>query len=286
MLKHAIALVVSVLVVFGSGADTIQGVEINFATIGSPGYGAPGSLGYVDYSYRIGQTEVSVAQFLASGISTTSTNGSPLRWGSAGSGMPAVYMNWHEAAMYCNFLTTGSTNSGAYTVSGGVVTGVDRAGAIAAYGTAYVLPTEDEWYKAAYFTGSGFSLYANGTGIASIDEIDAVYGRDASAGPWTAGSGTSEQNGTFNMMGNVWEWLETAEDGTLDFDPAERVVFRGGDFFQGGDLLASSTNGVPELLSSAYFNTGLRVVEIIPEPACDGAWSAPETVQWCLCPSG
>lgn len=35
---------------------------------------------------------------------------------------------------------------------------------VASHGIVYVLPTEDEWYKAAYFSGSGYSLYPDASG--------------------------------------------------------------------------------------------------------------------------
>ena len=47
--------------------------------------------------------------------------------------------------------TSGDKSLGAYQLgTGGSIT-VNRAAAISAYSTAYVLPTEDEWYKAAYY---------------------------------------------------------------------------------------------------------------------------------------
>ena len=30
---------------------------------------------------------------------------------------------------------------------------------------------------------------------------------------WETGFGAGEQNGTYDMMGNVWEWNESAMDG-------------------------------------------------------------------------
>jgi len=42
-------------------------------------------------------------------------------------------------------------------------------------GTIYVIPTEDEWYKAAYYAGSGYSLYAFGTDTAPIAGTDTNY---------------------------------------------------------------------------------------------------------------
>lgn len=75
-----------------------------------------------------------------------------------------------------------------------------------------MLPTEDEWYKAAYFKsdGSGYTLYATGdlVPIAGVggENYDKVIGL-----PWSVGSGITENNGTFDMNGNVGEWTESSE---------------------------------------------------------------------------
>jgi formylglycine-generating enzyme required for sulfatase activity len=79
--------------------------------------------------------------------------------------------------------------------------------AILTYGIAYFIPTEDEWYKAAYYTGSGYSTYAYGTDTAPVAGVDTNF-NNAIGQPWNVGTGTIEQNGTFDMMGNVHEWNE------------------------------------------------------------------------------
>ena len=93
-------------------------------------------------------------------------------------------------------------------------TGVDRDTALTTFGTIYVLPTEDEWYKAAYLKsdGSGYTTYATGDQRAEQREPIANY-RWLSTPPSGRGSGTEENNGTYDMGGNVWEWGESAFDG-------------------------------------------------------------------------
>lgn len=248
-------------------ADNINGININFANIGSAGYAADFSTGYgyVGYNYRIGQTEVSIAQFQASGIIDADANYWNDGTRNVGQDAPAVSLSWHEAAQYCNWLTSSNTDVGAYTIVGGLVTAIDRSYRNA-NGVVYVLPTEDEWYKAAYFTGSGYSLYANGTGTAPTHGVDANFNTAGgySGGPaWLVGSGSLETNGTYNMMGNVWEWLESAADGNLD-SIGEDVAFRGGDYFQGVGYLQSSNRSF-DTPTGEYYNTGLRIVAI-PEP--------------------
>jgi hypothetical protein len=176
--------------------------------------------------------------------------------------MPAVFISWHEAARYCNWLTSGNTANGAYAVSNNFVTAIDRASALGTYGTVYVLPTEDEWYKAAYFTGSGYSSYANGLDSPPVKGVGAMYSTNT---VWSVGSGSpAEQNGTLNMMGNVWEWSESAADGTNNNVGAEALAFRGGAYNTSSGILSAANRG-SDIPGNTYSNVGLRVVAI-PEP--------------------
>ena len=171
-------------------------------------------------------------------------------------------VSWYEAAQFCNYLTSGNKYSGAYKfdISGNFLS-IDRVSSISTYGTTYVLPTEDEWYKAAYFkpNGSGYSLYANGTSTAPIAGVDSNYDWARSA-PWDIiTNGTQEQNGTFDMMGNVWEWNETPLSGSSR-------GLRGGSCHSYVSVLASSYR----LNNFPYYEhdkgLGFRVASV-PEPA-------------------
>jgi sulfatase modifying factor 1 len=244
-------------------AGAMQAAE--YVTVDNPGNPADSGTGYgaVNYAYQISKTEVSVAEYQASGAG----NGNENYWNDGirtlGSAAPATYVCWYEAAQYCNWLTTGDIFSGAYQLdSEGFVTNVmTRAQILADGGLFYVLPTEDEWYKAAFYNGSGYSLYANGTDTVP-GTSDARY---ANTGPWVAGSGTTEQNNnTYDMMGNVWEWTESAWDGTLN-DMSENIVIRGGAYDSNGTPLSSSARYWEDPLI-ADANVGFRVVAI-PEPA-------------------
>ncbi len=243
-------------------ADNINGVNIDFVNIGNAGNVADGNgYGSVGYDYRIGTTEVTIDQFAPSGVG----DGGEGFWSTLASNEPVSFVSWHEAAQYCNWLTSGNANNGAYTIAGNLVTAVDRASAVASYGMVYVMPTEDEWYKAAYFTGSGYSLYANGTGTAPVDGVDSLYAAAGGYGgpAWGAGSGTAEQSGTFDMMGNLWEWTESAFDGTLD-NIGEKIAFRGGDYYLGLVKLGSG-NRESDVPTAEWSSIGMRIVAI-PEP--------------------
>ena len=178
-----------------------------------------------------------------------------------GDNVPTNKVSWYEAAQFCNYLTSGDKSNGAYQFSGnnsnpGDFLGIDRDLAFSTYGIIYVLPTEDEWYKAAYYTGSSYSTYANGTDTPPIAGVDTNY--DGAIGsPWDVGSGTEEQNGTFDIMGNVSEWNETLISGSF------RGV-RGGSYgVNYGALSSALQNGAIPFWEDG--GIGFRVASV-PEP--------------------
>ena len=243
--------------------------------------------GVVSYEYSIGTYEVTAAQWLI--VTTADTNvGNAGDW----SGLqPTAGTSWYEAAKFANWLTSGDALSGAYGFSNSTsFTGVDRAAAIATYGTIYVLPSEDEWYKAAYLKsdGSGYTTYA--TGNATPDGIDDNFDTDYDSvfsegaennEPFAVGGGTLENNGTYDMGGNVYEWTESAFDGTLD-ELDESRALRGGLWLGDVSTLQSSSrfgDGFPLDLPGNDFGgnyVGFRVASVsaavaaVPEPSSLG----------------
>ena len=277
MKKTRILAVVVCVMAAGSvaRADTIRGIDMDFVTIGNAGNGTDpvtGNLyGAVSYSYRIGKYEVTAAQW----STFTSVAGIPVgnpasaydQSPNLGSQQPISYVSWYEAAQFCNYLTSGDKSKGAYRFSGnnsnpGNFQSIDRVSSISTYGTTYVIPTENEWYKAAYFkpNASGYSLYANGTSTTPIAGVNSNYGQTfPPSGPWDIGSGTTEQNGTFDMMGNLLEWNETLIG---SFDSGSGI--RGGAYKSDDVSLASSGRGIRYSYYESH-DTGFRVVSI-PEP--------------------
>ncbi len=245
-----------------------------YVTIGGAGNSNDGTgnqnYGGVSYSYKISSTEVTIAQMAASGAGSGNENYWNTAGRTVGTSAPATMVTLYEAMKYCNYLTSGNVNDGVYTfVSGSYSSTMSRsaimAGGLDSVATAaskiYALPTEDEWYKAAYYSVSGdsYSLYADGsdtTPTRGNGETGWSYGGYSTTRDTTHGS--SEQNSTVNMNGNVWEWIEDSAG-----------ILRGASFNYSEPALRSSNRlGIGS--SSEYNLVGFRPVEVVPEPATVG----------------
>ena len=264
-----------------ASADIIRGIEIDFVTIGNPGNpgdtrtgyphsAAPYGCGAVGYEYQIGKYEVTNAQWDAFVSAAGAPTGNEIGYSNpayfSSVQQPTNNVSWYEAAQFCNYLTSGDKSQGAYQFSGdntnpGDFLGINRNSAVSAYGIAYVIPTEDEWYKVAYYTGSDYSTYANGTDTAPIAEVESNYGGidGTYSSPWNVGTGIEEQNGTFDMMGNVFEWNET-------LIPDSYRCLRGGSYYDVFPYALSSSYRDNYDRGNEYPHLGFRIASI-PEPA-------------------
>lgn len=247
----------------------------DFVTIGSPGNTADSATGFgaVGYTYQISKYETTIAQWSQfyndsnsgkvgtfAGVNTYSYW---YNFHSQGVDAPVSYVSIHQAAQYCNWLTTGSATTGAYSIDGtGAITAIDRTYRNSE-GKLFVLPTENEWHKAAYYTGSNedeWSLYAHGTDTAPLAALTSWQYYNNGYIPNVARSayvGAEEQNGTLNMMGNIREWVEWPLSGN--------GRARGGYYGDGPSGLQStsySSEWSPTVTSKDY---GFRIVAI-PEP--------------------
>jgi formylglycine-generating enzyme required for sulfatase activity len=114
-----------------------------------------------------------------------------------------------------------------------------------------------------YATKAGESLTqgdgASGTGW---NYYDGVYATDPS-GPWDVGSGSEELNGTYDMMGNVWEWMESPYSDSSYGANSPRSL-RGGSFY-GNDSYLHAWYRISGTLSTGLGNLGFRVASV-PEP--------------------
>ena len=135
---------------------------------------------------------------------------------------PVTYVTYTGVMRYCNWLMTGDTEKGAYDLT---VTPPRRL-----EGATYFLPTDDEWYKAAYYDCSivrlfGLSDWLIGKGgywkyptrsneIPTQDQVNYERGDALAVGaPYyladvDAYADSPSSCGALQMGGNVWEFLE------------------------------------------------------------------------------
>ena len=259
-------------------------VTIDWVTVGNAGNAADTTgYGAVGYEYQIGKYEVTNAQyaeFLNAKASTDSYglyNTSMLSYGITRSGSsgsytysmtaalanrPVVLVSWFDAARFSNWLAngqgSGDTETGSYTLNGatsGIIT--------ANVGATVYIPTEDEWYKAAYYNGtnSTYSLYPNGQNSITTDDANYGYSVGTSSDVGTY-SGDPSFYGTFDQGGNVWEWNDAVIGSSRGLRGSAWVDFVGG----GGDsgLASSSRNSFAPSNETSTF--GFRLASV-PEPS-------------------
>jgi formylglycine-generating enzyme required for sulfatase activity len=258
-------------------------VTIDWVTVGNAGNAADPLTGFgaVAYEYKIGKYEVTNAQYGAflnaaaqtdsyglynsnmssSGITQSGISGNyNYSVTTALANRPVVYVSWFNAARFANWMMNGQGNSdtetGAYTLNG-AASGIILANA----GAQVYIPTENEWYKAAYYNAatSTYSLYPNGQN--TITTADANYGN--SVGSTTdigTYGGDASSYGTFDQGGNVWEWNDAVISGSSR-------GLRGGAWNAFNSALnlipSASLNDPPSLINYDY---GFRVASV-PEPS-------------------
>ena len=288
--------------------------SLEFVTVGNPGnvedtrYASPG-YGAVAYTYNIGKYEVTASQYTAflNAVAKTDTYGlyNMNMWsntygckiqqsGASGSytysvasdwaNRPVNYVSWGDAARFANWLTNGqgsaTTETGAYTLNGAVTNeallAVTRNSP--AQGGRYYIPTEDEWYKAAYYNGTSGVYYDCPTGTNSVPSNvlgtptdpgnNATYyyaGHTIGSPYYRTNVGEFENSasayGTFDQGGNVDEWNEAVVLGS--YRGKRAGVFN--DWTIPEDMRADFRNGLG-WPSDEYEVTGFRVAEV-PEPA-------------------
>ena len=270
---------------FGTGASqfTIDFVPISGSTNPTSGYGI------VNHDYRMGVYEITNDQWNkfktslgvpVKGNPESAYNEDPYH---TGTNVPTNMVSWNEAAQFVNWLNTSKGHQAAYKFTGTQGTSdytLATWNAAEAWGGTnlyrhkdafYFLPTEDEWVKAAYWNGTTLQDYANESASDLVggvpDQAKWNYSPSLGEAPWVVGSGSKELNGTYDMMGNLQEWMESPYSDT-NYDASSSRGMRGGQFAQSSASLASSSR-LYYLSESENSDIGFRVASIssVPEPS-------------------
>jgi len=261
---------------FGTGDNQfiIDFVPISGSTNPTSGYGI------VNNDYRMGTFEITNDQWTKFITAYGAPTGDPADaydsdsyW--TGSNIPTNAVSWLEAAQFVNYLNTSTGRQAAYKFTGTQGTSNYTLGVWEAGDTGYnasnpyrnskafyFLPTEDEWVKAAYWNGTNLRTYATKNGSTPIA---GVYSKYSSSSPWGVGSGSEELNGTYDMMGNVFEWTESPYD-SGQYQSGSFRSLRGGSYssYDVSALASYSRNSVNPIYD--YNLVGFRVASV-PEPA-------------------
>lgn len=274
---------------------------------GAGGSGPDRDCGAVGYVYDMGTYEVTAAEYCAflNAVAKTDTYGlynesmvvssygcRIERTGDAGAyeysvagdyaDRPVNYVSWGDAARFSNWLANGqptglqdatTTEAGSYLLNG-ATSDAALLDIVREAGASWVIPTEDEWYKAAYHKNNGptgeYFDYPTASDDLPSNALD-LGGNNATyyGGDFTIGSpyfrtavGAHENSespyGTFDQGGNVAEWTEAINYGS------GRVV-RGGSYDDFSLNLESAYRAENIAPTSEFKDIGFRVVHL-PEP--------------------
>lgn len=290
-------------------------ITISTVPVGDVG-NANDSTGYggVAYAYRMGTTEVTNAQYAAflnakaksdplglyneamssnarGGITQTGLSGSFSYITKPNMGdKPVNFVSWYDAIRFANWLNngqgTGSTETGAYTILGGTATPANASIIGRNSGATWFLPTENEWYKAAYYQpaaqGGDADNYwryatrsnsaptvATANSVGSISNPGTNVANYAEGADWnsldgnlttvgSAGTLSASFYGTSDQSGNVFEWNQNLQS-------TNRGI-RGGTYANALNNLQATTQAGSNPTTEGM-GIGFRVATVaVPEP--------------------
>jgi sulfatase modifying factor 1 len=280
------------------------GVVIDWVTIGNPGNAADtpssncnlgGSCGSVPHSYMISKYEVTNTQYAEFLNSVDAGGTNPLALYSASmdssggisfipgnapgskyvvkvgfGNKPVVFVTLFDSLRFANWLTNGQgagdTETGAYTLLGGTATPSNGLTVTRNGGALIFLPSENEWYKAAYFNAATTSYFDYPAGsdsptVCSVPTPTANRANCSTAGVAGVGvyTGSASPYGTFDQGGNVREWKD-------DYIGSNDRNVRGGSYFLTNASLAASFPLDPVFPTLDNGNIGFRVVRVLVTP--------------------
>ncbi len=305
------------LALLGAGAAQ-AGINISMVPVSNAGNAADPTTGFgaVAYSYTIGKTDVTAGQYTAflnsvaatdpyglynSNLSTA-TNGTfacgITQSGSPGSytytdtrnpNYPVNYVTWGDAARFANWLMNGqpvgaegngTTETGSYTLNG-ATTDAPLIAVTRNANANYVIPTENEWYKAAYYNpaSGSYYLYPTSSNTQPSNLLSATGTNNANyynggytditnyLTPVGAFADSVSPYGTYDQGGDVFQWNESV------YTDSGRGL-RGGTFnLVSGSLQSGNDfNDAPTDPGIFFDGFGFRVAQV-PEPTSMGVLS-------------
>ena len=291
-------------------AAGVQAVDIETVSVGNPGntpdtrYDTPG-YGGVDYVYNIGTFEVTAGQYTeflnavadddTYGLYNTSMwsnskgckierTGAPPNYsysvGAEWANRPVNFVSWGDAVRFANWLNNGqptggqdlsTTEDGSYYLDG-ASSNAALVAIVREPDATWVIPSEDEWYKAAYHyndgvTGNYYDYPTSTDAVPNNGNPEGDTGNSANLndGDYTIGSpywrtqmgffGLSESPyDTFDQGGNVWEWNEAA------IWPYRGL--RGSSFIHHGGSSLHAADRIRYYPTREYRHFGFRVAEV------------------------
>ena len=142
------------------------------------------------------------------------------------------WVSWYDAIRFANWMNngqgSGDTETGSYTLLGGTPLPSNYLTIARSPGATIVLPSENEWYKAAYYNPATSTYFLYPTSSNAFPTIEPPPGGSNSAnyrngtqlydvGAYT---GTMSPYGAFDMAGEVYQWNEA-----LIYGPGETTDF-------------------------------------------------------------
>jgi len=300
---RAFLLLLAALIGFSREASAVQ---MDWVSVGAPGNACDpwysSCFGAVAYTYQISRYEVTNAQYaeFLNAVAAADPNalyhtgmsaayGGITRAGSSGSysygviagrgATPVNFVSFQDTIRFANWLQNGqpigaqgigTTGSGGYTVT---AAGIAANSITRNPGATIVLASENEWYKAAYYSAATTSYFDYPTGSNTPPTCGAPSGAanrancdNIVADLTNVGSypGSPSPFGTYDQGGNAWEWNETIVSG------AYRVI-QGGSFGNSASWTGYLGLGLTPTYEDPY--VGFRVASI-PEPSTGALFAA------------
>jgi len=289
--------------------------------------------GAVNYEYQIGKYDVTIGQYTAflnavayvdtyslyntdmatnlnvAGIARAGSSGSytysVINNGGDSSNRPITFVSWWDSARFSNWMANGqptgaqsstTTENGAYNVNGattGSAPGKNVTNPNTSAAPTFYIPTENEWYKAAYFSpnygGVGVPGYYDYATQSDSPPGNILVSGTTNQANYVTGAGFSvtqsfdydvNQNyltdvgaftnsasfyGTFDQSGNVYQWNDL--DGLASSGSSRGE--RGGFWILNDPSYLSSSLSLSDDPSYESYDVGFRLASpvVVPEPS-------------------